>query len=299
MCSTIAETVRGILFDIMELEYVKLTDTPPFVHREPKPLTTQQQDKLREAYQIFHNKLLALSTEEKKIYDSKLNCWLTKKCYCGGALRYIKPYDFWGCENYKNTATYHITFQGLNAIIYPIHSLISVNWVTEIIEQCGLRGEVTAKPVYNFFIQSGLEDLRLKYGYKSTEKNIMGFVKAHARSKEQEDMALGYLQTEYDKVIPQQCVTFKEKGKKESFCIPDFIVSNTQVVKIIDAKLDYANDDKMDKYVELLAHFMKARGDTRTLSGAHIMYEKSVSSYFKSRHELITIPDSEYLYDQD
>lgn len=293
-----ATGTRGVFF-FMELQYVKLTETPSFVRKRKREISDNEKEVLLKAYSDYQNKLLESSKEKIGNYQQKLNLWNSKTCYCGGKLRYITGFDFWGCENYKDKSSSHITFQGKNATVYPISFLVSVNWVTEILQSAGLRGEITPKDCYKFFIQSGLEDLRIKYGFRSTEENMMTFIKAKSRSQEQEDLALSYLQTVYDKVLYQQCITFKEVGKKESFCIPDFIVSSEFEVKIVDAKLDYANDKKMDKYVELISFLMRQKEDLRPVSGAHIMYEKSVSEYFKSKHELITIPDCEYMYNQD
>lgn len=287
----------GAIFLFMQLEYVKFTETPSFVRRTAPVISDEKKEILLKGYNDYHNKLLTLSKCQHDEYLHRVSLWEKKECYCGAKLRYLSSYGFWGCTNYKNTLKHHITFQGINATIYPVSTAISAHWVTDIIQECDLRGTLAAKDVYNFFIQSGLDDLRLKYGYKSTEKNIMGLVKANGRSKEQESLARAYLENTFPKVLYQQCITYKEVDKKEAFCIPDFIVSSPDIVKVIDAKLDYANDDKMDKYLELVKFFMDTWGDKRILSGAHIMYDKSVSDYFQSRHELITIPDIEYLND--
>lgn len=79
-----------------------------------------------------------------------------------------------------------------------------------------------------------------------------------------------YLLKYFDKVLKQKCIIYKEVGKKESFCIPDFICSNESIVTIVDAKIIPANAKKMDLYQQLVRRIMDKKNDRRILNCEHL-----------------------------
>ncbi len=276
----------------MQIISAAFTKTPPFVFKNRDRISNipEYGQQLLEAYATYYNDLLTYAQEDEKGYNEKKKSFDTKQCLCGSPLRYISSYDFWGCSNYKDQSKKHLTFSGKNPIIYPIKVRVKSTWLPDIISSCGLKGKVFAKELYEFYLSNGLEDLRIKYGRNTTEKTFMGLIKAKGRSIEQEMAGLTFLQSAFSKVVYQQCITYKLKDEKEAFCIPDYIVSDGITVKVIDAKLDYANDDKMDKYIALVKFILNKNNDTRPVTGAHLLYNTRDLEYFKSRHELITIP---------
>lgn len=278
----------------MDIEYAFFAPTPSYVYkqRNKESLIPNYKDKLLEGYADYHERALMNAVSEDEIYRKKKRAFDTKTCYCGNNLRYIESYGFWGCSAYKNKLVDHITFSGREPYIssYSVH--IPATWLPEIIAREGLKGKVFAKELYEFYLSEGLEDLRIKYGKNTSENTFNGYIKAKGRSIEQEDLAEGYLQTVYKRVAVQQCIHYKLKDGKVSFCIPDFIVGDQEQVTVIDAKLDYTNDPKMDKYIELVEFILRGRKDHRSVTGAYIMYDvnEDVTHFFTTKFPIIRIP---------
>lgn len=278
----------------MDIEYAFFAPTPAYVRkqREKESLIPNYRKQLLEGYDSYHEKAIMNAVSNDENYLKKKRAFETKTCYCGNDLRYIESYGFWGCSNYKNKLVEHITFSNREPYIKPYSVRIPSTWLPEIIQREGLKGKVFVKELYAFYLSEGLEDLRIKYGYNTSENTFNGFIKAKGRSVEQEDLAEGYLLTIYKKVAVQQCIHYKLKDGKQSFCIPDFIVGDEEKVTVIDAKLDYANDPKMDKYVALVDFILRARGDNRTVTGAYIMYSfnQDIVGIMKPKYPVIIIP---------
>lgn len=273
------------------IEWVKLIDTPPFVRKQKYTNNISAEDwlKLINEYTLFDIELKEKAQLCIDSYSKKTTSFNTKTCPCGGKLRYISSHDFWGCENYKDESKKHFSFSGHTPNIYSDYFNVSSNWVTDIINKVGLDGKINAKRVFEYFIENGLEDLRLKYKKLPTEKQINSLIETKERSKIQEQKALEYLKTKYEKVVPQQCILFKLTGSKEEFCIPDFICSDKNKVTIVDAKLDYTNDSKMTKYILLVRHILRKNKDDRIVTGAHIMYSYE-QQYNQTAYPVIILP---------
>lgn len=99
------------------------------------------------------------------------------------------------------------------------------------------------------------------------------FVKLSSANRLSDDVldnAEMHLRDNFDKVIRHQCILYKEEGKKESFCIPDFICSNNKDVIIVDAKIIPATEKKLNQYKELISFILIQRNDTRNVSATHL-----------------------------
>lgn len=100
-----------------------------------------------------------------------------------------------------------------------------------------------------------------------------GWVLANMRSKIQEESVYDHLLGIYLRGVYQQGIGYRLFADKVRICIPDFICGDTSEVKIVDAKLDYADDYKMDLYICLVEHILKTEGDGRKVKGAFALYE--------------------------
>jgi ssDNA-binding Zn-finger/Zn-ribbon topoisomerase 1 len=275
------------------IEYAHLSTTPPFVKRsnQSESFLEDNKDAILHAYDKLQKSLYEESVLVAQEFNERKKAFEDKKCLvCGGKLRYIKSFQFWGCENYSDTEK-HTTFQGEKPVYYNNHVRINVNWLTDIIRECGIEKYVITKDLYNWLIiLNEREDLLLKYTGTPSTKRINGYVGTKIRSDKMELQALEYLKMMYPKVLYQQCITYKLKDKKEMFCIPDFIVSNSKAVLVVDAKLDYTNDKKMDLYVELVKRIMADKSDTRSINGCHVMYNVSLWDKERTNYGIIKIP---------
>jgi hypothetical protein len=224
--------------------------------------------------------------------DYNLDCeaYGTKICrYCKGKLRYISAYGFWGCVNYADKSTKHSTFNDEFTLRSPYVNLPS-HWLSDIIKDCNLKGDVTAKELLKFYEYHGLEDLREYFGKGgSTYNTIGGYAKAKIRSIRQEQEAYEHLKGIYPKVVSQQCIRYKIKGSDEKFCIPDFICSNEVCVWVVDAKLGYTDDPKMDLYVSLIRYIMNSKNDTRRIAGGFIMDTRDYKP--QTKHHIFHLSD--------
>jgi ssDNA-binding Zn-finger/Zn-ribbon topoisomerase 1 len=278
---------------MLKIEYARLTRTPVFIQKvdtESKRLIDLNYDRILHEYDMLAIDLMAKEKLEFASYQERLDCFKTKHCaYCGGTLLYI-DYNggFWGCDNYKTISGSHTTFSGLDPNIVlrvemprdPLHYILN---------NLNLEKKIKHKPLYEFLMAEGREDLCLKYGFSSMETLFNGRQKGKQRSLVQEKKALDYLNTKYKIVIPQQCITYKLDGEKECFCIPDFICSNPNEVLIADAKLCFLDEKQLHKYVELIRFIMNKKGDNRPVKGSFIVYKGEFNNEDNNNYSLIEI----------
>lgn len=278
----------------MDIIYAKFVPTPAFVRKENNSEfhINQHQARIIEVYNLTESRATDIANEDEVLYQKLKTSFETKKCIaCGGNIRYVHSYDFWGCANYRTEIPYkrHTTFSGKEPFISVRRVDIDRHWIANIIKECDLKGKVTVKKLHEFFVKNKIPDLRMKYGLSGGEDLFMGLVKASKRSKEQELECLEYIQQFQTKVVYQQCIEYQLKDKKPTICIPDFIAGDDKFVTVIDAKLDYVNDAKMDLYVALVEFIIRLKGDKRKVVGSHIMYYDDVNQFMNSKYPVITI----------
>lgn len=256
------------------IEYAFLSKAPNFSNEHTEQFDFfKYEDKLISQYQLILKDAENGCKVRMYEYTCDLQAFEKKVCrHCKSDLIYIKSSDFWGCCNYKSGGK-HSTFSGLIPQIVNRGGFIKSTWLTDIIKECGLSGKLKAKQLYTFLLRNGFEDLREKFGYGSSLKHIDNFITAKQNSLIQEGLAFDYLKSKFDRVTPQQCITYKLEGEKETFCIPDFICSNRNEVLVVDAKLGAVDNKKMALYTGCLLDIMCVNGDNRELDGAFIVYK--------------------------
>ncbi len=275
----------------MDIEFAKFSETPKFVntHGQSADIIAEHSDALISAYYYYEQQKLEKRKDLTDAVEIQKQTFQSKRCfYCGEKLKYISSYDFWGCSNYKDPGQ-HSTFSKKDPVFNYYHVNIPAHWIPEIIDELQLKGKLTAKPLYEFYIGMGLEDLRTKYGYRSSLNVINSLTKTKRASVEQELKALKHLQSIFTKVVYQQCISYKIKGEKEKFCIPDFICGSDEEVYVIDAKLDACNDTKMLLYISLVSFITSSKKDKRPVNGGHIMYAEH-SYQPKSEYKIFYLP---------
>jgi hypothetical protein len=269
----------------------RLGDRPKFSSKRAgfNPIIEANADSLVDLYYAFKTNIIKDFDNRRVAYRKRKECFDNKTCEtCGSKLRRVPGYGFYGCPNYQDGQK-HSTF---NSEFAPYEVKVSVdkNWLTEILLQAGLHGSAKAKELLVFYQDREMKDLRTEFGFEPTDKMINTLVEAKARSAKQEKAATEFLSNRFEKVAAQQCIFYQLEGAQEKFCIPDFICSNSQSVWVIDAKLDYTNDTKMDLYTALIRFIMAGRGDKREIRSAHVMYQSENIKYVRSRYELLLMP---------
>jgi hypothetical protein len=270
-------TIISARFSERPLFHQKTTDA--------SPLFLKHGDALKKAYADIDDKVSKVRAEARAAHLRRVKAFNTKTCFCGGILIFREDYGFWGCNIYR-TPGEHFTAHGRNPQFSCHQPVPSVNWLTDILIECGLKGKVTTKQLFQFFLDEGLPDLRVVYGTTKSDNMINGLQKANERSKIQEAEVLKMLKEKYPRVAYQQCITYQLDGATESFCIPDFICGSDDKVMVVDAKLDYPNDEQMDLYVQLVRFILKQSGDRRPVFGSYAMYDR----YAKSKYPIMIIP---------
>ena len=278
---------------MLHIEYAKLTKTPEFapkIDTESQRLIQIHAEQILQEYDILTFDLISKEKKYFGEYQERLDCWNEKVCaFCGGKLHFIPVYDgFWGCENYKTIKGNHTTFSGKEPVISWRMDMPS-DILLYILKQLGLQKKIKHKPLYDFIMSTGREDLRLKYGFTSMQNTFNGRQVGKQRSLHQEKKAHEYLITKYNIVIPQQCITYKLFGEKERFCIPDFICSNANEVLIADAKLSFIDEAQLTRYIDLISFIMDKKGDKRYVKGAFIVYRSEFAPVNDSKYPLIEI----------
>jgi hypothetical protein len=252
---------------------------------ENKYLTKNKKALVKE-YNLYENEIINVFTNQLKDYEKELKRWNEKTCVCGKKLKYIDGYKFWGCTDYENNKKEHITFKHNQQEFFDyrfnnIKVRLSAHWCTDIIKKLNLVGKIKAKELLLFYISLNLEDLRKKYGYKSTIKSISAYVIANRESKREELEIQEFLKPHFDKVIHQVYVRYKEKESIEKIKIFDLIVSDKKQVYLIEIKRHniYIDEEQLELYFELLSHLMKTNNDKRSLKSLFVVNEFYESSY--------------------
>lgn len=273
----------------IDIEYARFSEKKIFNHSTRESQVEKYSDRLVVEYEKYAKSIVDTYQEDLKEYRHKMESHKKMQCICGHPMRFVKDFDFWGCVDYRNKSVKHVTYQSTKVEYYPPKYHVRLGWLPEIITAAGLKGIVKAKEFYQWLIENGYEDLRMVFEHRSSESTFSGYIKANKNSKSQEKECLDYLRSRYPKVTYQQSITYKLSGSKESFCIPDFICSDPNKIMVVDAKLDFPDDDKMDLYVALVRHIAKLKKDERWVMGAHIMYVRDVSALVKSKYPLFKI----------
>ena len=242
----------------------------------------QKNEKLLiQEYEKFESRIIEKYNQDLDEFKSKYSLWKKKKCKCGKNLRYIEFLNFWGCTDYKNTKNEHITFkedkqqkQIFENYFNNIKVRLDKDWCTKIIVNSGLKHKIKAKELFLFYQSIDFDDLRVKYGYNSTLKTLSTYEFANKKSKKEESIVKEFLENHF-KVLYQPYIEYKYKNAEKKICIPDLIISDEDLVLIIEIKTHnmYIDEDQINLYYELISYSKTMKKDKRNLTSIFIVNE--------------------------
>ena len=222
-----------------------------------------------------------ISERDKRLHEinKKIDLWNKKECVCGKPMRFVDGYGFWGCTDYMNKEKEHSNFNSStadnlsNQFDYCLKVRVNKDWATEIIRENNFRGKIKAKQLILFYKSIGLEDLRVKYGYKSTIESISSYVNANEESKKEENEITDFMANIFGIINSQLALKYKIQGEKEKTCIIDLIVSDDEDVFLIEVKRNTMNvdDNQLSLYYELIRKIMDVSNDKRELTPLFII----------------------------
>ena len=196
-------------------------------------------------------------------YVNEVNLLIkNKKCLCGGNLRYISSYNFWGCLNYKDSSQHHFNFNGKDLpyfkereyrnIEYFKYSILSNNWLKDILNELNVK----SRPIrlYEYIMKIGLEDLKSKYNNLKSENVLTSLNNTKSRTKKEEIEIYDYFSMLGLKLNKQLPIKYKLKGQKEKKCFIDLVLSNEDYIFVVEIKTnsDSLNYEQLELYDSLI-----------------------------------------------
>jgi hypothetical protein len=227
--------------------------------------------------------------KQKDEINHLYECWETKTCFgCKSKLRLINSDTgkFWGCPNFRDKSKEHKNFS-LN--YEEIHTYrkkcvkvrINAHWATDIIKRTNSVKKVKASQLLRSYDAIGLDDLRVKYGYKETLKSISGYVTAKKNSFKEELEITEQLSKYFPKSNSQLGIKYKLKSDIEKVAIIDFILSDNKDVYVIEIKRSVydVKPEQLQLYYELMDYIMNEANDNRNCIALFIVYNKETYSF--------------------
>lgn len=256
-------------------------------------------ENLIDGYFKYEEEQINVFKEKRKELLRSIELWNKKECNCGQKLKVINSTngDFWGCTNFNNKSFKHKTFS-LTFVPYYKDNLdklkvrIDSHWASKIITSCNLKNQVKAKDLIEFYINSGFDDLRVKYNYEKTSiESISGFVNGKRNSSKEEKEIQKYFSQKYDKCLSQIGIKYKLINCDEKIVILDLILSDKNNIYLLEIKrypLEI-KEEQLNLYFNLLKHILSDKKDKRSLKAVFLIsnkYEYDYDyEYFKQSEE--------------
>jgi|GEM_PF-1799094 len=250
---------------------------------------------LIQEYEKFESDIIKIYENDLKEFKLKYSLWKTKKCRCGKNLSYISSYNFWGCTDYKNLENEHIIFREdeqqlklFKSYFKSIKVRLNKDWCTTIIVNSGLKDKIKAKELFLFYQSLGLDDLREKYGYRNTLLTLSTYEFANKKSKKEERIVKEFLENHFN-VLYQPYIEYKFKNSTKKICIPDLIISDENIVLIIEIKTHnmYIDEEQLNLYYQLISYSQKTKKDNRNLASIFVVNEIYESEFNTNNGVLI------------
>lgn len=248
----------------------------------------QNHDLLVQSYYDYEEEQIKIFSNQRKEITKSILLWNNKECCCGKKLRLIESAygTFWGCPNYSDKSTKHITLN-TNEGAFLEHKLqntrirINAHWATDILRKTKLDKFIKAKELITFYINYGYEDLREKYGYKPTIESISGYVNAKIKSRIEEKEITEHLTNLFSNSKPQIGINYKLENQNPKVAIIDLILSNDETVYVVEIKRSNY-DIKLEQlklYYSLICFILKENSDERKCKATFLIYNKEVYSF--------------------
>lgn len=238
-------------------------------YKKAVKLLIDNKDDIMNAYYNLEMEMIDGYDEKERHIDNLEELYNNKECFCGERMRFIKGQygDFWGCPNYKDQTIEHVKYDSN----YEFRLMnrrswnkikIDHHWCTDILKRLKLHTRIRAIHLMRFFIENDVEDLREKYGYKSTMDILGNIAHTSKRAKDQEKRVFDLLSNTFDNVVSQQGISFREKGSyKKQYRFIDFIASNDDFLFVIEVKLNAHSIDleQISEYWELMSDIVRPK----------------------------------------
>lgn len=249
----------------------------------------KHKESLIDGYVKYEEEQINIFKEKRKELLRNIELWDKKECICGQKLKVINSAngDFWGCPNFNNKSFKHKTFS-LTFVPYYKDNLdktkvkIDSHWASKIITSCNLKNEVKAKDLIEFYINSGFDDLRIKYNYEKTSiESISGFVNGKRNSTKEENEIKKYFSEKYDTCLSQIGIKYKLINCDEKIAIIDLIVSDKNNIYLLEIKR-YSleiREEQLILYFNLLKHILSEKDDKRNLKAVFLVSNKYEYDY--------------------
>jgi len=248
------------------------------------------QDLFVKAYYEYEEIQINEYHKQKNEINQLYECWQKKICYgCNSKLRLIdSDYGkFWGCTNFRDKSKEHKNFS-LN--YEEIHSSrkkgvkvrIYAHWATEILKKTNSTNKIKASQLLRLYEEIGMDDLRVKYGYKKTIKSISGYVTAKRNSFKEEVEIIENLSKYFPKHKSQLGIRYKlESDIVERVAIIDLILSDTKDVFVIEIKRSVYDlkQEQLQLYFDLMDYVMNDVNDERNCKALFVVYNKETYSF--------------------
>ncbi|PPK83804.1 hypothetical protein CLV84_4324 [Neolewinella xylanilytica] len=250
-----------------------------------------------DAYHSIENDAIKIFHEDKIKLRGRLKLINEQICdKCGAKIeRTTGPYgDYLICPNYhygeghSKLSYSYINDEYIQRLHNNCHVRIRSNWLFQIRQIVDVPESAKASHLLQYLLVNGYEDLRLKYGYRETNKTIGGFVLASSNANETELKTCDILESHFDTVIHQLGIKYKlNEGSKMEYRFIDILASNEQAVYIIEVKRDamFFDDNQISLYYNLVKHAMAERHDNRRLYPVFVVQEDP--SYLKKYNESV------------
>lgn len=249
----------------------------------------ENQDSFIKAYYEYEEIQIKEYQKQKNEINELYDCWLKKVCFgCSSTLKLIdSDYGkFWGCTNFRDKSKEHKNFSLNYEEIHKsrkkgVKVRINAHWATDILKITNSRNKIKASQLLRFYEEIGIDDLRVKYGYKETIKSISGYVTAKRNSFKEELEITEKLSEHFPKHKSQLGIRYKLKSEIERVAIIDFILSDDKDVYVIEIKRSVYDikQEQLKLYFELMDYIMNDVNDERNCRALFIVYNKETYSF--------------------
>lgn len=239
-------------------------------------------------YEYEEVQIMNYQTQKRELLAQK-ELWSKKICGgCGSKLRLVDSSygKFWGCPGFRDKSVEHITFPTNYGEIFAsryknVKVRINAHWATDIIRMTNSSKNLKAAQLVRLYGEEGMEDLRKKYGYKSTLKSISGYVTAKKNSFREESEITNALSEFFPKSKTQLGIRYRLKDEYEKVAIIDFVLSDDQVVYLIEIKrrIYDIQIEQLELYFALMDYIMKEADDDRDCKGILMVYSEETYGF--------------------
>lgn len=247
------------------------------------------QDLFVQTYYEYEEVQINEYQKQKNKINQLYECWQKKICFgCNSKLRLIESDygKFWGCTNFRDKSKEHNTFALNYEEIYnyrkrELKVRINAHWATDILKITNSGKKIKASQLLELYDEIGMDDLRVKYGYKKTIESISGYVTAKRNSFKEEVEITENLSKYFPKHNVQLGIKYKLKSDIEKVAVVDFILSDSKDVYVIEIKRSVYDikQEQLQLYFDLISFIMNDAKDERNCRALFIVYNKETYSF--------------------